>query len=155
MRSPSVLFMNRVYPPATGATGRVLRDLARAFAKAGWQVTVITCGPKSGTDRDGGVRVIRVKGRTRPGGIFSYSFAWIKMLATALRLPATDLIVTLTDPPMLVTAGRIVQRVKKKPAHSLVSRSLPGYFPGAQRARTGVFDEAFKAHVAPLDPCLR
>jgi NAD(P)-dependent dehydrogenase (short-subunit alcohol dehydrogenase family) len=48
MRSPSVLFMNRVYPPATGATGRVLRDLARAFAKAGWQVTVITCGPKSG-----------------------------------------------------------------------------------------------------------
>lgn len=113
MRSPSVLFMNRVYPPATGATGRVLRDLARAFAKAGWQVTVITCGPKSGTVRDGGVRVIRVKGRTRPGGIFSYSLAWIKMLLAALRLPATDLIVTLTDPPMLVTAGRMVQRVKK------------------------------------------
>lgn len=105
--------MNRVYPPATGATGRVLRDLARAFSQAGWQVTVITCGPKSGTVRDGGVRVIRVKGRTRPGGVFLYSFAWMKMLAAALRLPATDLIVTLTDPPMLVTAGRIVQRVKK------------------------------------------
>lgn len=113
MLKPSVLFINRVYPPVTGATGRVLRDLARAFAREGWTVTIITCGPKPGTVRDGGVRVIRVRGAARPRGALSHTAAWIRLLAAALRQPATDLIVTLTDPPMLVTAGRIVQRVKK------------------------------------------
>ncbi len=113
MLKPSVLFINRVYPPVTGATGRVLRDLARAFAREGWTVTVITCGPKPGTVRDGGVRVIRVRGAVRPRSALSHSMAWMRLLAAALRQPATDLVVTLTDPPMLVAAGRIVQRVKK------------------------------------------
>ncbi len=113
MLKPSVLFINRVYPPVTGATGRVLRDLARAFAREGWTVTVITCGPKPGTVRDGGVRVIRVRGAARPRGALSYAMAWTRMLAAALRQPATDLVVTLTDPPMLVAAGRIVQQAKK------------------------------------------
>jgi colanic acid biosynthesis glycosyl transferase WcaI len=113
MRRPSILFINRVYPPSAGATGRVLRDLAKAFAREGWHVTVITSGPRAGKSRDGGIRIVRVKGPVRPRGIFSYAIVWVKMLIAALRFPATNLVVTLTDPPMLVTAGRIIQRVKK------------------------------------------
>ena len=41
---PSVLLINRVYPPAKGATGRVLRDLAQEMARAGWTVSVLTTG---------------------------------------------------------------------------------------------------------------
>lgn len=113
MRRPSVLFINRVYPPVRGSTGRILRDLARSFAREGWQVTVITTGPKALTERDGAVRVIRVKGPEKPGGILSYSWLWLKMLLVALRLPSAHLLVTMTDPPLLVLAGRLICAVKK------------------------------------------
>lgn len=113
MRRPSVLFINRVYPPVRGATGRVLRDLARSFAREGWQVTVITTGPKALTERDGAVRVIRVKGPENVDGFFGYLWVWIKMMIQAMRLPATHLLVTMTDPPLFVVAGQIIRRFKK------------------------------------------
>ncbi len=113
MRRPSVLFINRVYPPVHGATGRILRDLARSFAREGWQVTVITTGPKALVERDGAVKVIRLKGAEKPERLWLYIWIWIKMLVAALRLPATHLLVTMTDPPMLVVVGAFVRWVKK------------------------------------------
>ena len=113
MRRPSILFLNRVYPPVRGASGRVLRDLARSFAREGWQVTVITTGPKAMSERDGAVRVVRVKGAEKPGGAFGYIWIWMKLLWVALRLPKTHLVVTLTDPPFLAIVGRILQFFKR------------------------------------------
>jgi glycosyltransferase involved in cell wall biosynthesis len=113
MSKPSVLFINRVYPPVTGATGRVLRDLAQGFASAGWEVTVVTTGRRRGKERDGAVKIIRVRGAERPRGIFSYLIIWVKLFIAALRVPAGHLIVTMTDPPMLVAAGRLLRRLKK------------------------------------------
>ncbi len=113
MRRPSVLFINRVYPPVRGATGRVLRDLARSFAREGWQVTVLTAGPKAGKDRDGGIRLIRLRGRQKPSSLFGYGWLWLRFLLTALRLKRTDLVVTLSDPPMLVAAGYFIKKFKK------------------------------------------
>lgn len=104
--------MNRVYAPGRGATGRVLRDLARSFAREGWQVTVITTGPKRVRELDGSVKVIRVKGSTKPGNALSYAWIWLKMLFVALRHPASDLLVTQSDPPLLAVAGNIVKRFK-------------------------------------------
>ena len=112
MDRPSILFLNRVYPPERGATGRVLHDLARHFAREGWQVTVISSGPKAGTSLDGAVKVIRVKGPAKPKGAFGYSLVLMKMMFAALRLPATHMIVTMTDPPLLVIAGRILRKIK-------------------------------------------
>ncbi len=111
MKKPSVLFINRVYPPVRGATGRVLRDLAHAFARDGWDVTVLTSGPKSGEVMDGPVRVRRVSSK---GGknIKSYLWVWAKLLVMALVLKRHNMVVTLTDPPMLVVAGRIISRIK-------------------------------------------
>ena len=113
MRRPSVLFLNRVYPPVRGATGRVLRDLAQSFAQEGWQVTVITTGPQPGKERDGSIRILRLKGPERPRNVFSYGWIWGKMVWTALRHPPTHLVVTMSDPPFLIHAGQIIKRFKK------------------------------------------
>ena len=123
-RMPHVLFVNRVYPPAGGATGELLSELAPDLANRGWDVTVLT-GP---AETDGGqpapssevtatgVRVERV-GAAR----FTRASTWKRALAylslypafvwRALRLPAPDVIVTKTDPPMLKVLGPLLARL--------------------------------------------
>lgn len=113
MRRPSVIFMNRIYPPAHGASGRVLRDLARSFAREGWQVTVITTAEDKIRDRDGGIRVIRVKANQNPRGILAYFWILFKMLFVALRQPPSHLLVTMSDPPLMIVAGQIIKKFKK------------------------------------------
>lgn len=109
-----MVFFNRVYPPSRGATGRVLRDLAHGFARDGWDVTVIATGPQARKERDGGVRVIRLAARgARRRGVLFYGLLWIRMLLAGLFLPRHDLVVTMTDPPLFVIAGRMIARVKK------------------------------------------
>ncbi|MFK7840474.1 MAG: glycosyltransferase family 4 protein, partial [Bdellovibrionales bacterium] len=129
MRKPTVLLMNRVYPPVRGATGRVLRDLARQMAREGWQVTVITSGRRAMSERDGAVRVIRVKGPEKPKNLFAYSVVWFKMFFAALRLPATELIVTMTDPPLFVLAGQLLSKIKRSKHMHWVQDVYPDLFP--------------------------
>jgi len=111
-RRPSVVFLNRVYPPVRGATGRVLRDLARAFAEDGWNVTVVTAGPRAQKDYDGPIRIIRVKAPVRVKRVWSYFSVWVKLFWAGLNLPKHDLVVTMTDPPLLVVAGRMLTVLK-------------------------------------------
>lgn len=113
MSKPSVLMFNRVYPPVRGATGRMMRDLARVLAADGWHVTVVTTGAKAGKERDGDVRILRVKASARPRHILSYGFIWIKMLLAGLRLKRRDLVITMTDPPLLAVAGQMVARLRR------------------------------------------
>lgn len=110
---PSVIFLNRVYPPARGATGRVLRDLARSFARDGWAVTILTTGVDSREEKDGPIRVIRVGAKLCEKSLFGYLNIWFRLTLRGLKLPRHDLVVTLTDPPLMVTGGRLVARVKK------------------------------------------
>jgi len=112
-QKPSVVFFNRVYPPSRGATGRMLRDLARAFSDKGWHVTVVTTGSKSRRGYDGAIRIIRVKAPVRTKRMSAYLFVWLRMFWTGLNLPKHDLVVTMTDPPMLVVAGRFIASLKK------------------------------------------
>lgn len=113
MRRPSILFINRVYPPHRGATGRVLRDLARGFARDGWQVYVLTTGPKFSKERDGAIKVMRVKGAEKPKGKLGYALVWMRMMRCVFKLPKTDVIVTMTDPPMLSVLGQHVSKIRK------------------------------------------
>jgi glycosyltransferase involved in cell wall biosynthesis len=112
MATPSVLFINRVYPPGRGATGRVLRDMAQSFAADGWNVTVLTTGAAAGQENDGPVLVRRISGgehvRTGPG----YIWIWLKLFFAMLRMTRRDLVITMTDPPMLVVIGRIYASIK-------------------------------------------
>lgn len=112
-RKQSVLFINRVYPPARGASGRVLRDLAQGFTEQGWEVTVLSTGPRAVQEKDGKVTVIRVKSPMKGKTVFGYARAWLKLLFGALKQEKPGLVVTLTDPPMTILIGRIFSKVKK------------------------------------------
>jgi len=112
MRRPSIVFVNRIYPPQRGATGRLLRDLARCFAREGWQVTVIGGGAQPARERDGSIKLISLKTSARPG-FFAYMALWVKMCFTLLRLNRHSVIVTTSDPPMSEVMGRIAARFKK------------------------------------------
>ncbi len=112
MRRPTILFMNRVYPPVRGATGRVLKDLACSFAHEGWHVTVISSAPDAGEIREDGIRIIHVKGAENPSSLVAYIWVWFKMLALALRLKRRHILVTMSDPPLLVYAGCIIAKIK-------------------------------------------
>ncbi len=129
MRRPTVLFINRVFPPVHGASGRVLKDLAQAFAREGWHVTVVSSGLNAGEERIQGVRIIRVKGPEKPAYVLSYVWVWLKMLMLALRLKGRHLVVTMSDPPLIIFAGQIVARLKKSRhinwCHDLYPELLP------------------------------
>lgn len=113
MARPSVLFMNRIYPPYRGATGRVLQELARSFVKKKWDVSIVTSGPKASRYKDGPIEIITVKGPQKPGAMISYIWVWLKMLGVALCLRRRDLLVTMTDPPLLVVVGALIVRIKR------------------------------------------
>ena len=115
---PHALFVNRVYPPADGATGALLAELAPSLVAAGWDVTVLT-GPAdapSSEATDNGVRVERVgAARFTRDHTLKRAWAYVSLypafVARALRLPSPDVIVTKTDPPMLKVLGPILGRL--------------------------------------------
>lgn len=147
MRRPSVLFINRVYPPVRGASGHVLRGLARSLAREGWQVTVVTTGPKAVNERDGAVRVIRVKGSEKPSNALGYLWILIKLFWAVLRLPKTHLLVTMTDPPFLVVAGRFLRAIKKNRHIHWCQDVYPDVFPALGIHLPGFIFEFLKAQV--------
>jgi colanic acid biosynthesis glycosyl transferase WcaI len=59
VHQPSILFINRVFPPDRGATGRCLADLATRFAAQGWRVTVLACGEGTSVYGNPAVTVVR------------------------------------------------------------------------------------------------
>lgn len=114
MQKPSVVFFNRVYPPLRGATGRVLRDLARGFVRDGWSVTIISAGPEDVQEKDGAIKVIRLKAPVRKKALGAYLNVWVRMWWAGLKLQQRpDLIVTMTDPPLMAVAGDLIARAHK------------------------------------------
>jgi len=117
---PHVAFLNRVYPPAPGATGALLSDLAPALVDRGWRVTVLTGpakdAPASETTGDG-VHVERVSALsfTRESTLrrgAAYASLFPAFLARGLRIPSPDVFVTKTDPPMLKVLGPVLARLR-------------------------------------------
>jgi glycosyltransferase involved in cell wall biosynthesis len=115
---PHVCFVNRVYPPASGATGALLAELAPALVDRGWRVTVLTGpaedAPASEVTGDG-VHVERVSALsfTRESTMrrgLAYASLFPAFLARALRIPSPDVLVTKTDPPMLKVLGPLLAR---------------------------------------------
>ncbi|TWA76050.1 glycosyltransferase involved in cell wall biosynthesis [Azospirillum brasilense] len=117
MDSPSILFVNRVFPPDKGATGRCVRDVAERMAAMGWRVTVVADGSGPSVAPPG-VTVCRAGwGRSSKAGAMSgdvrattrgYLAAALRLIHRALRLPRHDVVVTMTDPPLLVCAGPLI-----------------------------------------------
>lgn len=118
--APSVLFINRVYPPTPGATGKLLAELAEALVAKGWTVSVIASRPAKAvtkTESRKGVSLLWV--RSLP---FTRSTHWQRALSyislypalwwRALRAPRHDITVMLTDPPLQFVFGPVLRLVK-------------------------------------------
>lgn len=117
---PSVFLLNRVYLPDEAATGQILAELAENLAHKGWEVTVITSqtitdSPASETLH--GVRVERVAGVpfTRKSNwrrALSYMSLYPALFWRALTAGRADVIVTMTDPPLLLVLGSLLALLK-------------------------------------------
>lgn len=105
-----IIFVNRVYWPATEATGQLLSDLAQALADSGFTVEVVTASAGSATQQtpDGNeVSVKRVGGRqgltigfkAKLGSHLGFLRASRKYLKSMIK--GGDLVVSMTDPPLL------------------------------------------------------
>lgn len=110
MAKPTVLFINRVYPPQRGATGRVLQELAHGFVAAGWHVRVVSTGEKTSLQTDGHVQVQRIKANQKPRSALSYTNIWRTLYGAAKKMDAPDLLITLSDPPLTAVMGQRLQR---------------------------------------------
>jgi glycosyltransferase involved in cell wall biosynthesis len=116
---PSILFINRVYPPENGATGRVLEYVAKGFISAGWDVSVLTTAgdhSKPGSALQDRVKVIRIGlpffKKNLIARAFGYALMIPSLLLKALLLPMADVVVTKTDPPMLLVVGPFLKFFK-------------------------------------------
>ena len=115
MYQPSILFINRVFPPDRGATGRCLADLANRFAARGWRVTVLGGGDAALSYGAPGLPPKLTVVRAGPSGggattrSIDYVFVLGRLLVAALNLPRHDVVVTLTDPPLLAVIGPILR----------------------------------------------
>lgn len=96
----------------------MLEGLAEGLAGRGWEVGVLATRDGSGGG-DGEVRGVRI---TRTGVVFSkrsvalraagYAVMIPALVLGALRMKRHDVVVTMTDPPMLAVAGPVVARFK-------------------------------------------
>jgi glycosyltransferase involved in cell wall biosynthesis len=118
-----VCFFNRSYWPDFGATGQLLTELAEDLVKHhGCEVTVVTGYPLKGgagipaREVRNGVEIVRAAGTTRdPRRFVGRAMNYVTYFASAswagLRVAKPDVVVALTDPPIiglaaLLAAGR-------------------------------------------------
>lgn len=122
-----VCFFNRSYWPDTAATGQLLTELAEDLvAHHGCEVSVV-CGVPlhGGNDRARGgivgreerkgVQIFRAAGTTRPpqqlvGRAVNYLSYFASASIAALRMPPPEVVVALTDPPIIGLAGLAAAR---------------------------------------------
>jgi colanic acid biosynthesis glycosyl transferase WcaI len=115
-RRPRVCFFNRSYWPDAGATGQLLAELAEDLAgRHGFDVTVVAGFPLGGgsVSRDEtrhGVRIVRAAGsrfdpRRFPARAANYLSYFLSAFVAGWRLPPQDVVVALTDPPIIGLAA--------------------------------------------------
>lgn len=119
-----LVLITRTYPPAVGAVGDLVEQLAQAMAACGWQVEVIAsrCSLSPPVDnRDAQVRVHHIWSppvdrrspwRRALSVLAFYPLALLKALRIARR---GAVVVTTTDPPLQLVIGALLQIVR--PVH--------------------------------------
>jgi colanic acid biosynthesis glycosyl transferase WcaI len=123
VRPLRVCFFNRSYWPDAGATGQLLTELAEGLvATHGFDVTVVA-GPAitpqgrgaAGSEVRNGVRVVRAAGSRRSprrfaGRAANYLTYFLSALVAGRRLPRQDIVVAMTDPPIIGLAALAARR---------------------------------------------
>jgi len=141
-----VIFLNRVYRPSTAATAQLLTDLAEALAARGREVHVISTG-EADTVLEG--VTVHVTGPTRSHtGKIAQARNYREFRRTAVRRLAAlvrpgDVVVPLTDPPLLASVATPVARA----AGAAVVQWIQDIYPEILPAHFGPWLAPF---VAPL-----
>lgn len=111
-----ICFFNRSYDPDLGATGQLLTELAEDLAqKHGCQVTIVV-GPPSRSEHHHGVKVLRAWGTAfRPtrftGRAVNYLTYFLSACVVGLFIRKQDIVISLTDPPIIGLAGLLTARL--------------------------------------------
>lgn len=115
-----IVFVNRFYWPEEPATGQLLTDLGEELARRGRSVVVLTSGTAElASDQvNAGVAIRRLRSPRGGLGAFGKLCGWITFAlgaAWALRgiLRAGDIVVILTDPPLLALLAGPVARARR------------------------------------------
>jgi glycosyltransferase involved in cell wall biosynthesis len=118
-----ILFINQYFPPDASNSAYILGELAEDLA-VHHEVQVLAGTPSysasATTFEPTGVEVVRV-GSTRfdrkslVGRIVNYATFCVLAPLRALALPRADLVVTMTDPPMVGIVGLLVARRQRRP----------------------------------------
>jgi colanic acid biosynthesis glycosyl transferase WcaI len=118
-----ILFVNQYYPPDVSATAYLLGELSEDLA--GHHEVWVTAGrpsynPEGGGYRPRGVRLERVWStafdRKRIlGRLLNYGTFVLTALLRCLRLPRPDVVVAMTDPPVIGLIGLLVARYRRVP----------------------------------------
>lgn len=116
----SLLFVNRVYPPQSGATGQLLADLSESLSAGGWDPAVLASRTESGLsaqERRNAVAISRASGLSLSRSslfkrMLSYLSLYPAFLFRVLRAPRSAVLVTLTDPPLLLLLGPLLKWTK-------------------------------------------
>ena len=118
----TIVFFNRSYWPDTGATGQLLTELAEDLvAQHHCTVTVVTGYPVRSretlpaTEVRNGVRIVRAAGtacdpQRFPLRVLNYLTYFLSASVAALRVPSADIVVAMTDPPIIGLAARLTVR---------------------------------------------
>ena len=117
-----ILFINRYYAPDQSGTARILHELARDLAGAGMGVSVVTSDGDTvepgrrypERERLDRIDIVRVPTwRFSRGSILGWvlnSFSFYPMaLISALRLRRHDVVVLMSDPPLLQALGPVIR----------------------------------------------
>lgn len=135
MLMPHLLILNRSYYPDLGSTGQLLTELCEDLVRCyGWEVTVVAGPAAKGSGRNGrlpgwmpvrrefvhGVCVLRASG-TRfskakfPGRATNYVSYLASASVAGLRARRPNVVMSLTDPPLLGTIALAWARVWNVP----------------------------------------
>ncbi|HPD83656.1 MAG TPA: glycosyltransferase family 4 protein [Alphaproteobacteria bacterium] len=114
---PTILMINRIYPPERGATGRMMQDLAQALERAGWRVSILTTAQKQETRKNGGVTIHQVRSAKNPKTVVGCLVNLWRLYRAAQKISAHDVVLSMSDPQMLVIFSGII--AKKHKAHHI------------------------------------
>jgi len=114
-----VIFVNRFYWPAETATGQLLTDLAEALVALGHEVTVITSrGGAAEPTEHRGVRIVRIRSthasdlRLADKALDWSTFLGASFWAMLRHVRRGDVLVALTDPPLLAIGAWLAARCR-------------------------------------------
>lgn len=165
--------MNQFFWPDAAATSQLLTDVGRRLAGEGHEVHVI-CGATGYTDTNKDeapvATIHRVAGRRFSRGtlgrLLSYGSFYVLAGWSALRVPAPDIVLTLTTPPLLSLLGNLVKLLRgarhviwEMDMYPDVAVDL-GYFPagGLLDRVVGLLADTSRRYadtIIALGPCMR